>query len=719
MSTFSDTQNTQGQNYNWHERRSSLRRWRIASFKSVKNPAEIELAPLTVVVGANSAGKSSLIQSILLVAQNASGVLSSNASQGKGIFELNSFLVQLGTLGEVICDLEQETKKESSFSLGGLWFLGKDNEFSFTRANKGLHGAITTEEESINLETNDFYLDWGARFKSTKKNYKAGLAPVDSSYALTLQNGFPQEIIEAKQAKESKQYDILASKYDGFSFLHNSTTKLHKDFQPPSGKWEDDFEETSFLIKEHFDPVKERNSAVHFRSGLPVSGLRKIGIIDYIFSHQKILLDEAYIRFIESIYSESADKNTRQVSEPNKSSNIELDDQSVWETENINVLSGGTLADYVNNFVDAVASIAQRILQQDMVGDDLAIAALAQSVEKKILPIFTEIPFDGLRAIEGDHTESLTFLDSARKQLDKTFENSNWIHEEILCSIDGRRIIHPRLGFSKTATLANHWNQYLSESVVYLGPLRASPKSTYGLGAGIENANIPLGESGEFTAKRLFGDKNLKRYRVPDNGKFIDMRITLEQAVSLWYQELCITPEESDQIEVQAPGRQGYLLNIGSRTLANVGFGVSQILPVIALCLISPPGSLILLEQPELHLNPGMQQKLADFLLEMVKTGRQIIVETHSEYLITRLRRRAATNENDHKYFGIVFAERDLVEGTSYRSVNVDEQGDLSEWPKGFFDHVAEDLRILMRKAAERQAKQYSDSVNTETAKKE
>jgi len=128
---------------------------------------------------------------------------------------------------------------------------------------------------------------------------------------------------------------------------------------------------------------------------------------------------------------------------------------------------------------------------------------------------------------------------------------------------------------------------------------------------------------------------------------------------------------------------------------------------------------LILLEQPELHLNPGMQQKLADFLLEMVKTGRQIIVETHSEYLITRLRRRAATSESDHKYFGIVFAERDPEEGTSYRSVNVNEQGDLSEWPKGFFDHVAEDLRILMRKAAERQSSVKAEPVNTKSAKEE
>jgi predicted ATPase len=207
-------------------------------------------------------------------------------------------------------------------------------------------------------------------------------------------------------------------------------------------------------------------------------------------------------------------------------------------------------------------------------------------------------------------------------------------------------------------------------------------------------------------AKTLFNERILKRYPILENGELRPRRTTLEEAVSFWYQELCITPEIQDSIAVQAPGRQGYQLNIGQRTLANVGFGVSQILPVIALCLMAPPGSLVLLEQPELHLNPGMQQKLADFLLHMVKTGRQIIVETHSEYLITRLRRNAATNSEDHKYFGIIFAEKDQETGTHYRPVNVNDSGDLSEWPQGFFDQVADDLRVLMRKASERKNRQ-------------
>lgn len=697
MSTSRESLNNQRETYNWHERRASLRRWRMSTFKSVKNSVDIELAPLTVVVGANSAGKSSLIQSILLVAQNASGVVRSSASQGQGTFELNSFLVQLGTFKEVKCDLESKSRSEESFNLGGLWYLG-EREFNYNQRRPGEIRRMKTGESSIDLRKGDIHLDWGVSFSAGRDSSESGVVPVDSSYAITIQDGIRHQIVEAKKVKLDPELGILTGKFDRFSFSHRSTIAPHDELLALSQVTEGQLEDRLY---------KEKNNMVHFRAGLPVSGLKSVGIIDYIFGHQSQVLSNAAGDFISDFNYDLGDPDAK--GSENESKN--RTESTGFFYENID--------EALQAYVAAVAEVAQRILQQDKVGDDLNVSALGSLVEKNPLIPFSSIPLNYRKLFLENDKEVEAFLKSARILFNKIYAQSEWIHSKILCSIDGRRMRQPVFGQSKTSRLIEYWNRYLSESVVYLGPLRASPKSTYGLGSGVENSNIPLGESGEFTAKKLFSEKNLKRYRVPVEGKFIDKRITLEEAVSLWYQELCITPEISDKIEVQAPGRQGYQMNIGSRTLANVGFGVSQILPVITLCLITDPGSLILLEQPELHLNPGMQQKLADFLLEMVKTGRQIIVETHSEYLITRLRRRAATNESDHKYFGIVFAERDPEEGTSYRSVNVNEQGDLSEWPKGFFDHVAEDLRILMRKAAERQTNQHSDSVNTETTKKE
>lgn len=690
VNDFEESKELPSKTYSWNENLTSLRRWRISSFKSIKNESEIELAPLTVVVGANSSGKSSLIQSILLVAQNASSSLRTDTSQGQGFFELNSFLVQLGVLKEVICDLWGKNEAQKSFDIGGLWYLGDERETGYYQLRPSKSWLVKPKDESSVFKRGENYLDWGVKFDSKRGSLESGVVRVDSSFAITVQDGIRYQVAQAKRFKAAAELNILSGKYDEFSFSHRSTVMPHAEFLAIKGS-----SELSRPNQNH----EERNTLVNFRAGLPISGMKLIGIVDYIFGYQNSLLKYAPYEFLEESNLEDAEPEGRYeeyIKKELNSSNIEFT----------------TLADAISGLVLAIAEVAQKILQQDKVGDDLSVATLAQSIESRPLIPFASIPFDYKRIFSEDEKEIDDFLSSARKLFNEIYSNSEWVHSKILCSLDGRRMIQPILGKSITSTVIEKWNRFLSDSIVYLGPLRASPKATYGLGSGIENANIPLGESGEFTAKKLFNEKNLKRYPVPDNGIIVDRRITLEEAVSLWYQELCIAPEVTDKIEVQAPGRQGYLLNIGSRTLANVGFGVSQILPVITLCLITAPGSLILLEQPELHLNPGMQQKLADFLLEMVKTGRQIIVETHSEYLITRLRRRAATIENDHSYFGIIFAERDEKEGTSYRTVNVNESGDLSEWPKGFFDHVSEDLRVLMRKAAEKQAKRALPEIN-------
>ena len=77
--------------------------------------------------------------------------------------------------------------------------------------------------------------------------------------------------------------------------------------------------------------------------------------------------------------------------------------------------------------------------------------------------------------------------------------------------------------------------------------------------------------------------------------------------------------------------------------ITDVGFGVSQILPVIVLCYYVPRGSTIILEQPEIHLHPAVQAWLADVFIDAVNTrGIQIILESHSEHLLTRLQRRIA-----------------------------------------------------------------------------
>ena len=138
-----------------------------------------------------------------------------------------------------------------------------------------------------------------------------------------------------------------------------------------------------------------------------------------------------------------------------------------------------------------------------------------------------------------------------------------------------------------------------------------------------------------------------------------------------------------------------------------VGVGVSQLLPVLVLCLLSEPGSVILLEQPELHLHPALQQRLADFLIAIARSGRQLIVETHSEYMVSRLRRRIAEDPDDEllSISKVIFAERDGQTGiTTYRDVELSPYGDIDEWPKGFFDQAAAEEREIIRGGLKKRA---------------
>lgn len=117
-------------------------------------------------------------------------------------------------------------------------------------------------------------------------------------------------------------------------------------------------------------------------------------------------------------------------------------------------------------------------------------------------------------------------------------------------------------------------------------------------------------------------------------------------------------------------------------------------------------------EQPELHLHPKLQQDLADFLLACTRAGRQLVIETHSEHLVNRLRYRIAADETDetHGLIQLVFAEnRDGV--TSYREPEINPYGGLGEdWPAGFLDLTARESQGLVRQALAKRKRDESSA---------
>ncbi|HEX2765645.1 MAG TPA: DUF3696 domain-containing protein [Candidatus Limnocylindria bacterium] len=154
------------------------------------------------------------------------------------------------------------------------------------------------------------------------------------------------------------------------------------------------------------------------------------------------------------------------------------------------------------------------------------------------------------------------------------------------------------------------------------------------------------------------------------------------------------------RIEVRAT-EKGTPVNI-----ADSGFGLSQVLPFIVHGIHAAPGSLLLAEQPEIHLNPKLQIKLADLFGAMVKRGRNILVETHSEHFVSRLRYLVATRRLAPTDVSVLYVEKRGWQST-VREVKVEDDGSIAEgvWPAGFFDEAVSEAVSLMRAQVEAHAR--------------
>lgn len=139
--------------------------------------------------------------------------------------------------------------------------------------------------------------------------------------------------------------------------------------------------------------------------------------------------------------------------------------------------------------------------------------------------------------------------------------------------------------------------------------------------------------------------------------------------------------------------------------LLDVGFGVSQVLPVVTTLFFVPEGSIVLLEQPELHLHPRAQAHLADLMLHVAETRRlQLIVESHSEHLLRRLQRRIAEVEQEFaspENVRMYFCDSGET-GSTIQAVEVDIYGQISNWPDKFFGDITGDLEAMTMAALQR-----------------
>ena len=152
--------------------------------------------------------------------------------------------------------------------------------------------------------------------------------------------------------------------------------------------------------------------------------------------------------------------------------------------------------------------------------------------------------------------------------------------------------------------------------------------------------------------------------------------------------ELAADRVDDTRIELQvgamidAPTRQSRLISI-----ADVGFGVSQVLPVLVALLVADAGQLVYVEQPELHLHPRAQCVLARLMADAARRGVRLIVETHSALLLLSVRTLVADGNLDPELVKLHWFSLNREDGsTAVSSADLDQDGAYGDWPEDFGD---------------------------------
>jgi predicted ATPase len=243
------------------------------------------------------------------------------------------------------------------------------------------------------------------------------------------------------------------------------------------------------------------------------------------------------------------------------------------------------------------------------------------------------------------------------------------------------------------------------DKIYYLGPLRNPPERDY---LWARSRPTDVGTSGEKTIDAILAATEAKETR---NLKPKAHHMPFQEMIAHWLRKMGMI--DSFRVEEIAEGSNLWRAYVRTRPgasevqLTDVGFGVSQVLPVITLLQYVPEGSTVVLEQPEIHLHPLAQAELADVIIQAATHRKvQVILESHSEHLLLRLQRRIAEESVSPDEVRLYFC--DAPRGVStLTALEIDLYGNIHNWPEKFMGDAfgetaeAELARLDRMKAAE------------------
>ncbi len=633
-----------------------LKSWELENFKSVNNRISLELAPLTVFAGANSSGKSTIIQSILLTTQTIQSQVRSRP------VVLNGHIVRLGAFNDIISNLAKSQTISIGFELQIA--IKQDLTSSFQRRYLGRYISRDILESFKSIKC-DFC------FSASGKEIEKDI--------LQLQPRLESCTIIAQGSSEKKSFDkkieIKKSKID----IAERVKQLKLQASNISNI------ELSGLEYEVITKPTTTHRLRHY-IGVPITG-------EVVGSSLQHFLPSRFVVVFDSVEEQS-----RRIIDiflnPDQPFYYELPSNDMQ-------ILGGDFADVIIDLYEdsikaiPLSDIPTRRLEKvrsavSSLKDEFSLNNIIKTI--RLLP--PPIRRDFFHKIDEKKSELRKILKAGKQP------------EYNLAYI-------PLPDISDSA--ADLVQAFFANQVKYLGPLRDEPKPVYPLAGSVDPKDI--GFKGENTAAVLEVHRNIRISYIPCNaftnltGRFKPKESSLLEAVSDWLEYLGV----AHNILTVDKGKLGHELKVstlGSESLhdlTHVGVGVSQVLPILVQSLLSERGSTLIFEQPELHLHPRVQTRLADFFVSMTMLDKQCIIETHSEYLINRLRYMSAITEEDNISEGVILYFVEKEKGCSeYRPIRINKYGVIEDWPCGFFDENEDNAAKILRASMMKKHKEKS-----------
>jgi len=235
--------------------------------------------------------------------------------------------------------------------------------------------------------------------------------------------------------------------------------------------------------------------------------------------------------------------------------------------------------------------------------------------------------------------------------------------------------------------------------IIFLSAVRMGTAEVFPSPEEVSLVHANVGVQGEFAPWwfQQFLDEDIDELRRHSS----DKAITLRRQLNAWASELFPGAQANAQT-IEKTSLVRLELRIGDlgdwRRPSNIGYGLTYAFPVIVAGLLAKPKQILIIDSPEAHLHPLGQSRIGCFLSQIAAAGVQVIIETHSDHVLNGVRL-AVQNQKimPDKVAVHFFSQPGVTSGNSSPVVSplIDSQGNLSEWPNGFFDQSEKDLARL------------------------